>query len=162
LNVVGLRSAGGVEPFEHLLNDGSRREAAGGVRGGTLGARVELRSAIVEVDRSRLSARGDGVIDAVVDVRNVLRVIRREAIAAVALEVVDHAEAGADIRVIRHLVVRLIESIVLVVASADVKAPMIGEVPLVIDEGGFRLRITGAAQLADRRPQDEAAGRIAA
>src|SRR5438132_14090972 len=76
LKVAGLDAAGGVEPLEHLLNDRGCRKAGGRVRGRAIS--VEVRSAIVEVDRTRLTAGGDGIVDAVVDLGDVLRVVRRE------------------------------------------------------------------------------------
>src|SRR5881628_1043534 len=114
-----------------------------------LGERVDLRSAVVEVDRSRVAAGGDAIGDAAVDVRRVFRVAGADAILAVGLEVIDDAEARAVGRSLGYAVLRLILGVVVVVAEAEVEAEVVAEIPLVVHEGRLRLDVAGLRELRE-------------
>src|SRR5205085_3532313 len=91
------------------------------------------------------------------DVRRVLTIRRAHAMAAVALDVVVHAEARGDAAVLRRGVAAAVDGIILVVARADVEGEVVVEIPLVVDEERIRTEVALVGADEDRRPADERA-----
>src|SRR6266849_1851425 len=127
---TGLGAAGGVEPVENALDDLVGRNELADRRS----RRIDHRSFVVPVVRG-IPPGGSGVVGrSLIDLGYVAAVADAEPMAPIALWIEISRQPRAHGAVVDSLVSGLIVSRCFVVAAANAEAPLLIEIPLVIDE----------------------------
>src|SRR5207253_7230915 len=100
--------------------------------------RVDDRTLVAIVDRARISRGLIRAGDAFHDSRSVLIVRSGDPLTTVAENVVNGRQTRADRRILRRDIAVGIDRIGLVITQAGVEAPVLTEIPLVVDERRLR------------------------